>query len=70
MKSKAHYKKCVELGISPLEDAEGSEAGDGADGSQGTGETDDDSDSDDDGNDGETESSGEFLVNFTNLLLF
>lgn len=54
MKSKAHYKKCCELGISPNEgtDVEGSEMVQ-------SGETDDDTDSDgDEGNEGETESSG------------
>lgn len=55
MKSKAHYKKCCELGINPNEgnDIEGVEM------SQGSGETDDDTESDgDEGNEGETESSG------------
>lgn len=59
MKSKAHFKKCCELGINPNEghDAEGSEA------TLGSGETDDDSDSDgDEGNEGETESSGKILL--------
>ncbi|CAG9581533.1 unnamed protein product [Danaus chrysippus] len=54
MKSKAHYKKCCELGINPNEgnDAEGSEM------AQCSGETDDETDSDgDEGNEGETESS-------------
>ncbi|XP_050346007.1 uncharacterized protein LOC126768110 [Nymphalis io] len=54
MKSKAHYKKCCELGINPNEgtDIEGVEM------SQGSGETDDDTDSEgDEGNEGETESS-------------
>ncbi|XP_077298911.1 zinc finger protein schnurri isoform X2 [Arctopsyche grandis] len=51
MKSKAHYRKCSELGISPLEGI------DSADMSSGLGESDEDSDTDDDGNEGETESS-------------
>ncbi|XP_075974032.1 zinc finger protein schnurri [Anticarsia gemmatalis] len=54
MKSKAHYKKCCELGINPNEgnDAEGGEM------AQCSGETDDDTDSEgDEGNEGETESS-------------
>ncbi|XP_039762183.1 uncharacterized protein LOC120635268 isoform X2 [Pararge aegeria] len=54
MKSKAHYKKCCELGINPNDgnDAEGVEM------AQCSGETDDDTDSDgDEGNEGETESS-------------
>lgn len=56
MKSKAHYKKCCELGINPNEenDAEGGEM------AQCSGETDDDTESEgDEGNEGETESSGE-----------
>lgn len=54
MKSKAHYKKCCELGINPNEGNE-TEGGDNA---QGSGETDEDTDSDgDEGNEGETESS-------------
>lgn len=54
MKSKAHYKKCCELGINPNEgnDAENAEM------AQCSGETDDDTDSEgDEGNEGETESS-------------
>lgn len=54
MKSKAHYKKCCELGINPNEgnDAECSEL------AQCSGETDDDTESEgDEGNEGETESS-------------
>ncbi|KAJ8735666.1 hypothetical protein PYW07_007286 [Mythimna separata] len=54
MKSKAHYKKCCELGINPNEgnDAEGGEM------AQCSGETDDDTESEgDEGNEGETESS-------------
>ncbi|XP_026758840.2 uncharacterized protein LOC113518225 isoform X2 [Galleria mellonella] len=54
MKSKAHYKKCCELGINPNEgnDIEGGEM------TQCSGETDDDTDSEgDEGNEGETESS-------------
>ncbi|XP_021194026.3 uncharacterized protein LOC110378909 [Helicoverpa armigera] len=54
MKSKAHYKKCCELGINPNEgnDAEGGEL------AQCSGETDDDTESEgDEGNEGETESS-------------
>lgn len=54
MKSKAHYKKCCELGINPNEgnDMEGGETIQ-------SGETDDDTDTDgDEGNEGETESSG------------
>lgn len=54
MKSKAHYKKCCELGINPNEgDCDTNEM------AQCSGETDDDTDSDgDEGNEGETESSG------------
>ncbi|XP_059051260.1 uncharacterized protein LOC131846056 [Achroia grisella] len=54
MKSKAHYKKCCELGINPNEgnDIESGEM------TQCSGETDDDTDSEgDEGNEGETESS-------------
>ncbi|CAB3240855.1 unnamed protein product [Arctia plantaginis] len=54
MKSKAHYKKCCELGINPNEgnDSESAEM------AQCSGETDDDTDSEgDEGNEGETESS-------------
>ncbi|XP_022822163.1 uncharacterized protein LOC111353391 [Spodoptera litura] len=54
MKSKAHYKKCCELGINPNEgnDNEGGEL------AQCSGETDDDTESEgDEGNEGETESS-------------
>ncbi|XP_023934049.2 uncharacterized protein LOC112043028 isoform X2 [Bicyclus anynana] len=54
MKSKAHYKKCSELGINPNDgnDVEGIEM------AQCSGETDDDTDSEgDEGNEGETESS-------------
>ncbi|XP_037866946.1 uncharacterized protein LOC101737452 isoform X2 [Bombyx mori] len=53
MKSKAHYKKCCELGINPNEgDCDTNEM------AQCSGETDDDTDSDgDEGNEGETESS-------------
>ncbi|XP_030027601.2 LOW QUALITY PROTEIN: uncharacterized protein LOC115445458 [Manduca sexta] len=53
MKSKAHYKKCCELGINPNEgDVEIGES------AQCSGETDDDTESDgDEGNEGETESS-------------
>ncbi|XP_026738777.1 uncharacterized protein LOC113501752 [Trichoplusia ni] len=54
MKSKAHYKKCCELGINPNEgnDAENGEM------AQCSGETDDDTESEgDEGNEGETESS-------------
>ncbi|XP_014367008.2 uncharacterized protein LOC106717634 [Papilio machaon] len=53
MKSKAHYKKCCELGINPNEgNEEGSEM------THCSGETDDETDSDgDEGNEGETESS-------------
>ncbi|KAM3967667.1 LOW QUALITY PROTEIN: zinc finger protein schnurri [Aphomia sociella] len=54
MKSKAHYKKCCELGINPNEgnDIEGGEM------NQCSGETDDDTESEgDEGNEGETESS-------------
>ena len=57
MKSKAHYKKCCELGINPNEgnDAEGGEM------AQCSGETDDDTESEgDEGNEGETESSGKY----------
>lgn len=64
MKSKAHYKKCCELGINPNEDndAEGGEM------TQCSGETDDDTESDgDEGNEGETESSGK--NNLYNILL-
>lgn len=58
MKSKAHYKKCCELGINPNEGAE-----EGGDIAQCSGETDDDSDSEgDEGNEGETESDGEIKV--------
>ncbi|XP_063616527.1 uncharacterized protein LOC134789808 isoform X1 [Cydia splendana] len=54
MKSKAHFKKCCELGINPNE---GNDV-DGGEMAPGSGETDDDSDSDgDEGNEGETESS-------------
>ncbi|KAJ2947964.1 hypothetical protein O0L34_g9756 [Tuta absoluta] len=57
MKSKAHYKKCCELGINPLPSfvSEGNE--DGGEQAQ-SGETDDETESDgDEGNEGETESS-------------
>ncbi|KAL4712735.1 hypothetical protein ACJJTC_008032 [Scirpophaga incertulas] len=51
MKSKAHYKKCCELGINPNEGNDGEII-------QCTGETDDETESDgDEGNEGETESS-------------
>lgn len=51
MKSKAHYKKCCELGINPNEGNDEM--------AQCSGETDDDTESDgDEGNEGETESSG------------
>lgn len=63
MKSKAHFKKCCELGINLVEDMESVEL------SQGTGETDDDSDSDDEGNEGETESSGNYIVNIYELFI-
>ncbi|XP_060808753.1 uncharacterized protein LOC106137812 [Amyelois transitella] len=54
MKSKAHYKKCCELGINPNEDNDG----EGGEMMQCSGETDDDTESDgDEGNEGETESS-------------
>ncbi|KAJ0182442.1 hypothetical protein K1T71_001811 [Dendrolimus kikuchii] len=54
MKSKAHYKKCCELGINPNE---GNDAENGEN-AQCSGETDDDTDSEgDEGNEGETESS-------------
>lgn len=54
MKSKAHYKKCCELGINPNE---GNDM-DGPEMAQCSGETDDDTDSEgDEGNEGETESS-------------
>ncbi|XP_037968333.2 uncharacterized protein LOC105389308 isoform X1 [Plutella xylostella] len=54
MKSKAHYKKCCELGVSPGEGADG----DSGDAAPGSGEEDDETDSDgDEGNEGETESS-------------
>lgn len=54
MKSKAHYKKCCELGINPNEgNEECSEM------NHCSGETDDETESDgDEGNEGETESSG------------
>ncbi|KAL0851059.1 hypothetical protein ABMA28_006942 [Loxostege sticticalis] len=53
MKSKAHYKKCCELGINPNEGTE-----EGGEMTQCSGETDDETDSDgDEGNEGETESS-------------
>lgn len=60
MKSKAHYKKCCELGINPNEgnDTEGGEL------AQCSGETDDDTESEgDEGNEGETESSGKIPFN-------
>lgn len=67
MKSKAHYKKCCELGINPNEgnDMESGEL------AQCSGETDDDTDSDgDEGNEGETESSGKDIHNdFINIKL-
>ncbi|XP_072940699.1 uncharacterized protein shn isoform X2 [Epargyreus clarus] len=54
MKSKAHYKKCCELGINPNEGNDG----EGAETTQCSGETDDETESDgDEGNEGETESS-------------
>ncbi|CAH2989278.1 unnamed protein product [Chilo suppressalis] len=54
MKSKAHYKKCCELGISPNEGNDG----EGGEMNQCSGETDDETDSEgDEGNEGETESS-------------
>ncbi|GBP39997.1 Zinc finger protein 40 [Eumeta japonica] len=54
MKSKAHYKKCCELGINPNEGTD-MEVGEMT---QGSGETDEESDSEgDEGNEGETESS-------------
>ncbi|XP_064292887.1 uncharacterized protein shn isoform X2 [Plodia interpunctella] len=54
MKSKAHYKKCCELGINPNEDNDG-DCGEMA---QCSGETDEDTESEgDEGNEGETESS-------------
>lgn len=58
MKSKAHYKKCCELGINPNEgNEEGSEM------THCSGETDDETESDgDEGNEGETESSGKTLL--------
>lgn len=59
MKSKAHYKKCCELGINPNEgnDSENAEM------AQCSGETDDDTDSEgDEGNEGETESSGKDIM--------
>lgn len=57
MKSKAHYKKCCELGINPNEGTE-----EGGEMTQCSGETDDETDSDgDEGNEGETESSGKIL---------
>ncbi|XP_063822433.1 uncharacterized protein LOC135072453 isoform X1 [Ostrinia nubilalis] len=53
MKSKAHYKKCCELGINPNEGTE-----EGGEMTQCSGETDDETESDgDEGNEGETESS-------------
>ena len=54
MKSKAHSRKCCELGISILDGMEGTDM------SAGLGESDEDSDTDDDGNEGETESSGTY----------
>lgn len=61
MKSKAHYKKCCELGINPNE---GNDM-DGPEMAQCSGETDDETDSEgDEGNEGETESSGK-LVDIT-----
>lgn len=54
MKSKAHYKKCCELGINPNEGNDEM--------AQCSGETDDDTESDgDEGNEGETESSGKIF---------
>ncbi|XP_041974927.1 uncharacterized protein LOC121730122 isoform X2 [Aricia agestis] len=54
MKSKAHYKKCCELGINPNEGNDG----ENMEMAQCSGETDDETDSDgDEGNEGETESS-------------
>ncbi|XP_045778055.1 uncharacterized protein LOC123875952 isoform X3 [Maniola jurtina] len=54
MKSKAHYKKCCELGINPNDGNDG----EGVEMAQCSGETDDETDSDgDEGNEGETESS-------------
>ncbi|CAG9796509.1 unnamed protein product [Diatraea saccharalis] len=54
MKSKAHYKKCCELGINPNEGNDG----EGGEMNQCSGETDDETDSEgDEGNEGETESS-------------
>lgn len=59
MKSKAHYKKCCELGINPNEGNENGEM------NQGMGESDEETDSDgDEGNEGETESSGEFFTTY------
>ncbi|XP_068626992.1 uncharacterized protein shn [Battus philenor] len=53
MKSKAHYKKCCELGINPNEGNE-----EGTEMTHCSGETDDETDSEgDEGNEGETESS-------------
>lgn len=57
MKSKAHYKKCCELGINPNE-GEGNDA-DNGEMAACSGESGDETDSDgDEGNEGETESSG------------
>ena len=74
MKSKAHYKKCVELGLNPLptsvdedygledEQEDSSMTSSCAERTSNNPDGDDDSDSDDmsDGEDGENESSGEF----------
>lgn len=71
MKSKAHYKKCIELGI-PVEEYTGNDCdldGDqlSVSGSERhsviTGEN-DDSDNDSDGDGDETESDGEFISLF------
>lgn len=54
MKSKAHYKKCCELGINPTEGNDN----ENCENAQCSGETDDDTDSEgEEGNEGETESS-------------
>lgn len=66
MKSKAHYKKCCELGINPNEGTE-----EGGEMTQCSGETDDETDSDgDEGNEGETESSGKILSQKITVFFF
>lgn len=68
MKSKAHYKKCVELGINPIPilvdddaDMEGDQQSISSERTS-THTADTDSDDDSDGDDGESESSGKMIL--------